>query len=179
MVALETPQAEIGWKADDFNLKGTDGNIHSLASVAGDNGLLIIFMCNHCPYVIRQLDDMVALANELKPLGVNVVGINANDTQAYPEDSFENMQKLAAEMHFPFPYLIDETQAIAKAYGAVCTPDFFGFAGDLTLQYRGRLGDAGNKNELFEAMQDIAQSGSTGRPQNPSVGCSIKWRAAA
>lgn len=185
MVALETPQAVIGSKAPDFNLPGTNGKHHSLASVMGPNGLLVVFMCNHCPYVQKQLDRMIKLADEMKALGVGMVGINANNADKYPEDSFENMQKLAQEKQFPFPYLYDETQKVALAYGAVCTPDFFGYNGQGELQYRGRLDSAWSgiipnpDRELYEAMEEVAKTGKTSKPQNPSIGCSIKWRKSA
>jgi peroxiredoxin len=185
MVALETPAASVGWKAEDFNLKGTDGNLHTLASVKGPKGVLVMFICNHCPYVQKQLGRMIEITNELKRDGIGVVGINSNDTAQYPEDSYPEMCKLATEMKFPFPYLIDESQAVARAYRAVCTPDFFGFNANLELQYRGRLDESWSlaikdpKRELLEAMREVATTGKTTRPQNPSVGCSIKWRRAA
>ncbi|MCI5050370.1 MAG: thioredoxin family protein [Rickettsiales bacterium] len=179
MVALQTPQAELGWQAADFNLEGVDINMYRLNDVAGSNGLLVMFICNHCPYVQRQLDTMVDVAHRLKEVGVGVVAINSNDTDAYPEDSFENMKQLAHDYAFPFPYLLDETQEVAKAYGAVCTPDFFGFNAALKLQYRGRIDrDGDDKSELLLAMQQIAEMGRTNLPQEPSVGCSIKWRVA-
>lgn len=184
MVALETPKAINGIKAPNFTLKGTDDALHSLASLKGEKGTVIMFICNHCPYVQKQLDRMVQLTHQLKPLGVSVIAINPNDAGHYPEDSFENMKKLAKEKNFPFPYLVDETQEIAKAYGAVCTPDFFGFDAGLALHYRGRLDQSWSgiienpKQELFEAMKDIAETGKTSQPQNPSVGCSIKWKRA-
>ncbi len=182
MAALETPRADIGWKAPDFHLPATDGSHYSLAQLSGPNGLLVAFICNHCPYVQKQLSRMIELATELKALGIGMVAINANDASAYPDDSFENMQKLATEQSFTFPYLYDESQAVAKAYGAVCTPDFFGFNGELTLQYRGRLDESwanvlpSAKQELLEAMREVAKDGLTTKLQNPSVGCSIKWK---
>ncbi len=182
MAALETPRALIGWSAPDFTLPATDGKTYSLKQLAGKNGLLIAFICNHCPYVQKQLDRMIALADELKALDIGMVAINANDADAYPDDSFENMQKLSQEKGFPFPYLYDESQGVARAYSAVCTPDFFGFNKSLTLQYRGRLDESWSqvisapKPELLNAMRDIALDGSTQQPQNPSVGCSIKWK---
>lgn len=182
MVALETPPASLGWRAEDFSLKGTDGQTYTLHSTAGPKGLLVVFMCNHCPYVQKQLERVIFEASELKKLGINTVAIMSNDIENYPDDSFENMQKLAQEMRFPFPYLLDETQQVARAYGAVCTPDFFGFNADLTLQYRGRLDESWSqmiaepKRELFEAMKEIAANGATDLPQRPSIGCSIKWK---
>lgn len=185
MVALETPAASIGWAAPDFILKATDGSCYSLRDVKGEKGVLVMFICNHCPYVQKQLERMVALAKDLQAIGVGVVAINANDAQTYPEDSFENMQILARDMVFTFPYLYDETQEVARAYGAVCTPDFFGLNAELTLQYRGRLDESWSsvvppsQRELFEAMKEVAESGKTSRLQNPSVGCSIKWKRGA
>ncbi len=182
MAALETPRADIGWHAADFALKGVDGNIHSLHELSGKNGTLIAFICNHCPYVQKQLDRMITLSRELAPLGVHLIAINSNDASQYPDDSFENMQKLAAEKAFPFHYLHDDKQAVATSYGAVCTPDFFGFNRALMLQYRGRLDEswsqiiASPKPELYLAMAEIAEKGATLQPQNPSVGCSIKWK---
>ncbi|MCF6325220.1 MAG: thioredoxin family protein [Gammaproteobacteria bacterium] len=182
MVSLETPLCEFGKSAIDFDLPGVDGQRWSLADCQGEKGLLVMFICNHCPYVIAIRERIVRDARELKSKGVNFVAIMSNDPSDYPEDSFENMQKVAAEFDFPFPYLLDETQAVARAYGAICTPDFFGYNGDLELQYRGRL-DASRKEcapqdarrELFEAMTLVAESGEGPHEQIPSMGCSIKW----
>lgn len=182
MVALETPKAVIGWKAPDFKLKGTDGRDYALADVKSANGLLLVFMCNHCPYVQKQLDRLVTLAAKLTDLGVGMAGISSNDAEQYPEDSYQNMQKLAANKKFPFPYLYDATQEVARAYGAVCTPDFYGFNGALEMQYRGRLDQSWSgvmenpRQELLMAMTEIATDGKTALPQNPSIGCSIKWK---
>ncbi len=183
MAATETPICDFGWKAPDFALKGVDGRTHRLADVAGENGTLVIFMCNHCPYVKAILDRIVRDAAELKALGVNTVAIMPNDTEAYPDDSFENMKALAEQKAFPFPYLIDETQEVARAYGAVCTPDFYGFDAGLGLQYRGRLDESKRetaspdvRRDLFEAMRQVAQTGKGPDSQIPSIGCSIKWR---
>lgn len=182
MAALETPNAQIGWKAKQFLLKGVDGKMHTLESSAGKNGLLVVFMCNHCPYVQKQIDRLIREATELKQYGVNTVAIMPNDTDAYPDDAFDKMQALAREKNFPFPYLLDETQEVAASYGAVCTPDIFGFNGKLELQYRGRLDESwalmkkDPQRELFEAMLEVAQTGKTTRTQYPSIGCSIKWR---
>lgn len=184
MVALETPKAIAGFAAPDFTLKGTDGQMHALGSLKGSKGTVVMFICNHCPYVQKQLSRMVELTRKLKPLGVHVIAINPNDAVQYPEDSFENMQKLAAEMKFPFPYLMDESQAVARAYGAICTPDIFGFDAALRLRYRGRLDQSWSgvlehpKEDLLEAMTQIAETGTTTQPQNPSIGCSIKWKRA-
>ncbi len=143
-----------------------------------------MFICNHCPYVKAVLDRIMRDARDLRPLGVNSVAIMANDPSDYPEDSFENMQRIAQELDFPFPYLLDESQAVAKAFGAVCTPDFFGYNGELELQYRGRLDASGREpgpadapRELYEAMRQIAETGRGPRDQTPSMGCSIKWKS--
>lgn len=182
MVRLETPVCEFGAPAVAFDLPGTDGKRWTLAQGAGERGLLVMFICNHCPYVKAVIDRIVRDTRELLPLGIKSIAIMSNDIADYPEDSFENMQKLARGLSFPFPYLLDETQEIAKAYGAVCTPDFFGYNADLKLQYRGRL-DASRKEaapdarrDLFEAMQQIARTGQGPRDQIPSMGCSIKWK---
>lgn len=185
MVSTETPICEFGQPAIDFSLPGTDGKIWTLEKCRGENGLLVMFICNHCPYVKAILDRLVRDTNELKQLGINSVAISANDVADYPEDSFDNMKLVAEQNGFSFPYLYDETQEVAQAYGAVCTPDFFGYNQDLTLQYRGRL-DASRKEaapadvrrDLFEAMQQVAQTGHGPEQQIPSMGCSIKWRAA-
>jgi len=185
MAALETPQAKIGWKAADFKLKATDGKTYSLADVKGANGLLVMFICNHCPYVKAIMDRLISDSAELQKQGIGVIAINANDTVNYPDDSFDNMKKLATEKNFPFPYAIDETQEVARAYGAVCTPDFFGFDKNLQLQYRGRLDESWSltipnpRRELLEAMKQIATAGKTDIPQYSSMGCSIKWKQAA
>lgn len=182
MAALQTPEAEIGMTAPEFNLKGTDGKIYSLNDIKGEKGLLIMFICNHCPYVKAILDKIIRDTKELKNYGINSIAIMSNSTSEYPEDSFENMQKLAKEKQLPFPYVIDETQQIAKAYRAVCTPDFFGFNRDLQLQYRGRLDSSGRENnpsaerDLFNAMMQISQLDRGPRVQKPSIGCSIKWK---
>ena len=182
MVRMETPVCDFGWPAPDFTLPGTDGLHHSLAGLNGENGLLVMFICNHCPYVKAIIDRIVRDARELKPLGIHSVAILANDATGYPEDSFDNMRRIASELDFPFPYLWDESQDVARRYGAVCTPDFFGFNARLELQYRGRL-DASRKEavpdarrDLFEAMREVALSGRGPREQIPSMGCSIKWK---
>ena len=185
MVSTQTPICEFGKPAIDFALPGTDGEIWTLDKCRGDKGLLVMFICNHCPYVQAVLDRLVRDTRDLKALDINAVAISANDVADYPEDSFDNMQRIAAENQFPFPYLYDESQNVAKAFGAVCTPDFFGYNQDLQLQYRGRL-DASRKEaaptdarrDLFEAMQQVALTGHGPAAQIPSMGCSIKWRAA-
>ena len=183
MVSTPTPVCDFGWPAPDFELPGTDGKRYSLQSARGEKGLLVMFICNHCPYVKAVLDRIVRDAGELKCHGINCIAIMSNDPGEYPEDSWDNMVKVARELNFPFPYVLDETQAVAKAYGAVCTPDFFGFNSKLELQYRGRL-DASRKEaaaadvrrDLFEAMKLVAQTGQGPREQIPSIGCSIKWK---
>jgi peroxiredoxin len=181
MVRTETPVCDFNQAAIDFNLKSVDGNYYNLDSLNGQNGLLVMFICNHCPYVKSIIHKIIRDTKELKDLGVNSVAIMSNDPGEYEEDSFENMQKIATKMNFPFPYLIDETQEVAKSYGAVCTPDFFGYNSDLGLQYRGRLDESRKetivdaKRDLFEAMKEVAISGNGPAKQIPSMGCSIKW----
>ena len=185
MVSLETPVCDFDLPAIDFSLPGTDGKIWTLDECRGENGLLVMFICNHCPYVKAILERLVRDTNELKQLGMNTVAIMSNDPADYQEDSFDNMQRVAQENDFSFPYLVDETQQTAQKYGAVCTPDFFGYNKDLQLQYRGRL-DASRKEaaapdarrDLFEAMKQVAETGRGPQQQIPSMGCSIKWRAA-
>lgn len=181
MPALTTPKADIGWKAPDFKLKGTDGKVYSLNDAKGKNGLVVMFICNHCPFVQAVADKIAADTKALAELGVNSIAIMSNDTENYPEDSFDNMKEFKKQHGFVFPYVIDEAQEVAKEYGAVCTPDFFGFDESLTLQYRGRLDASGmqrtqgGKRELYEAMKQIAETGHAPAVQNPSIGCSIKW----
>jgi peroxiredoxin len=182
MAALETPQATIGWSARPFSLKGVDGKTHALDDVKGERGLLVMFICNHCPFVKVVIDRIIRDTRELKEHGIGSVAIMSNDTVNYPEDSFDNMRRWAKEKAFPFPYLLDATQEVARAYGAVCTPDFFGFDANLRLQYRGRIDAATPSNpapnarrELFEAMLQVAQTGKAPQQQHPSIGCSIKW----
>lgn len=183
MVSLETPVCEFGKPAIDFNLLGVDGKHWTLQDCRGENGLLVMFICNHCPYVKAVQHRIVRDALELKTLGINSVAIMSNNPLEYPEDSFANMQLIAKQWSFPFPYLIDETQDIAKHYEAVCTPDFFGFNKDLQLQYRGRLDASrketapeGSRRDLFEAMKLVAETGHGPKEQIPSMGCSIKWK---
>lgn len=183
-MALNTPVCDFGWPADDFELPDTDGAPHSLATLRGPSGLLLMFICNHCPYVQAVIDRICDDARELRTIGIGVAAIMSNDPTEYPEDSFANMQRVAREGNFPFPYLYDETQAVARAYGAVCTPDFFGFNRQLQLQYRGRLDASGRqaappgaRRELVEAMRMIAETGRGPSEQVASIGCSIKWRA--
>ncbi len=183
MASLETPICDFGWKAVDFDLSGVDGKRHSLASARGKNGLLVMFICNHCPYVKAIRDRIIRDVKELAEHGIGSIAIMSNDPADYPEDSFDNMAKIAREYDYPFPYVWDETQAVAKSYGAVCTPDFFGFNDQLELQYRGRLdasrkeaGPADLPRDLFEAMLQVAKTGHGPKDQIPSMGCSIKWR---
>lgn len=182
MAALETPDVITGWNAAPFALKGTDGKTHTLEQVKGPRGLLVMFICNHCPYVKAVIERVVHDVKELSAVGIGAVAIMSNDVKSYPADSFENMQIFAKDKGFTFPYLIDETQQVARAYSAVCTPDFFGFNAKLELQYRGRLDESWNmtiaepNRELLKAMKEIAEKGSTCSPQFPSLGCSIKWK---
>ena len=183
MASLETPVCDFDWKAVDFDLPGVDGKRYNLVSAQGQNGLLVMFICNHCPYVKAIRDRIIRDVKELAEYGIGSIAVMSNDPADYPEDSFDNMTRIAREYAYPFPYVWDETQAIAKAYGAVCTPDFFGFNNQLALQYRGRL-DASRKaagpidlrRDLFEAMVQVAQTGHGPQEQIPGMGCSIKWR---
>ncbi|HWK66244.1 MAG TPA: thioredoxin family protein [Rhizobiaceae bacterium] len=177
------PVCDFGWPAVDAVLPGVDGRRRSIFEQAGPNGLVVAFICNHCPYVRAVISRIVRDANDLKAHGVGFVAISSNDATAYPEDSFDNMKVFAEANQFTYPYLYDEDQAIARAYRAACTPDFFGFNGKLTLQYRGRLdasrketGPNDLKRDLFEAMKLVASSGEGPRDQIASIGCSIKWK---
>ena len=179
---LQTPICEFGQKAHDFELKSTENKNLSLSDIKGENGTLIMFISNHCPYVKAITKDMVDDCNELKKIGINSVAICANDPINYPEDSFENMILFSKKHQFPFPYLVDETQNIAKTYDAVCTPDFFGYNKNLELQYRGRMRELKNlvpvrdgESDLLNAMKQIAATGKGPKNQIPSAGCSIKW----
>ena len=183
MVALNPPLCDFGQAAIPFDLPGIDGRQHTLESCRGPNGLLVMFICNHCPYVKAIIDRLLRDCRAMATLGVGSVAIMSNDVAVYPEDAPKNMQRWSEELHFPFPYLYDESQSVARAYGAVCTPDFFGYNADLQLQYRGRLDASGRapaaadvRRELFEAMQEIARSGQGPREQLASIGCSIKWK---
>jgi peroxiredoxin len=179
------PVCDFGWSAPGFTLPATDGRTYSLQDIAGPNGTLVMFICNHCPYVLAVLDRILRDARELQPLGIGVAAICSNDAVTHPDDSFVNMKKLAEAHDFPFPYLHDESQDVARAWGAACTPDFFGLSAKGTLQYRGRLDASGARpaapdarRELFGAMKLIAATGEGPREQTPSMGCSIKWKAA-
>lgn len=184
-MAAQAPVCDFGWKAVDFDLPGVDGRRYDIAAARGPKGLLVVFISNHCPYVKAIRTRLVRDCGELVQHGIGTIAINSNDPTDYPEDSFDNMKRVAAEYAFPFPYAFDETQEVARAYGAVCTPDFFGFNAALELQYRGRL-DASRRDpvpdarrELVEAMVEVARSGRGPAEQIPSIGCSIKWKRAA
>ena len=186
MVSLETPICEFGTPAIDFSLPGVDGKTWTLQNSRGENGLLVMFICNHCPYVKAVRERIVRDTKELLEYGINSVAIMSNDTSQYEEDSFENMKLIAKEFDFPFPYVLDETQTVAKAYGAVCTPDFFGYNGKFELQYRGRLDESRTETapvdvqrDLFEAMVEITKTGKGPKEQIASIGCSIKWKEAS
>jgi len=183
MVSLETPVCDFGKAAIGFSLPGIDNKPWTLEECRGPQGLLVMFICNHCPYVKAIRERLVRDTRELHGIGIHSVAIMSNNPSLYKEDSFENMQAVAREYDFPFPYLLDESQSIARSYGAVCTPDFFGYNKDMQLQYRGRL-DASRKEaapadarrDLFEAMRMVAETGQGPREQIPGIGCSIKWR---
>src|SRR5210317_357726 len=184
MVSLTTRVCVFGTKAIEFCLPGVDQQNWTLEKCRGEHGLLVMFISNHCPYVKAIRNKLVRDTRQLMTLGINSVAIMPNDTVSYPEDSFENMLRISNEFNFPFPYLLDETQEVARAYGAVCTPDFFGYNANMELQYRGRLDAAGPKSdddtqvrELFEAMKQVAETGRGPEQQIPSMGCSIKWRS--
>lgn len=185
-MAAVPPICDFGWKAVDATLPGTDGRAHSLFEHAGENGLVVAFICNHCPYVKAVVARMVRDAQDLAKKGIGFVAVCANDADAYPADSFDKMKVFAEENGFTFPYLHDADQSLARAYDAVCTPDFFGFNKDMELQYRGRIdasrkeaGPADLKRDLYDAMAMVAETGEGPRDQIASMGCSIKWKDAA
>lgn len=184
-MAATPPVCDFGARAPHFMLPDTDGQIYSLDDCRGPNGTVVMFLCNHCPYVVAVAGRLAAEADALRDLGIGVVAICSNDAEAYPEDSFERMGDFARSHGFPFPYLHDASQRVARAYGAVCTPEFFGYDTGLCLQYRGRLDDGGprgaapTRRELLEAMRLVAETGQGPEAQTPSMGCSIKWRAPA
>ena len=182
MASLSPPVCDFGRPAIDFDLTGVDGQRHSLASARGPRGLLVMFICNHCPYVKAVIHRIVRDTRELATLGVGSIAIMSNDPIDYPEDSWTNMVQIARDLEFPFPYVLDQSQAVARAYGAVCTPDFFGYNAQLQLQYRGRLDESrketapeGVRRDLFEAMRQVGSSGQGPAQQMPGIGCSIKW----
>jgi peroxiredoxin len=184
MASINPPLCDFGWKAPDFKLPGVDGKIWSLESAKGEKGLLVMFICNHCPYVKAIRPRLVEAVRELQVFGINAIAIQSNDVVNYPDDNFQRMQEVSAEFGFTFPYVLDETQEVAKAYDAVCTPDFFGFNSKLELQYRSRFDESrketapeGVRRDLFAAMKQIAQTGHGPREQIASIGCSIKWKA--
>ena len=182
MALTKTPICDFGKKADNFELKSIDNKIISLNDVKGENGTLIMFICNHCPYVLAVINNIVEDCKKLENDGIKSIAIMSNDPKRYEEDSFDNMVKFSKNHNFNFPYVIDETQKVAKTYGAVCTPDFFGYNKDLELQYRGRIRELKNlkpidngESELNKAMKMIAKSNKGPEEQFPSMGCSIKW----
>jgi peroxiredoxin len=182
MPTLTTPAGQLGWKAAPFDLPGVDGRRHTLESARGPNGLVVMFICNHCPYVQAVIDKIVRDTRDLAAQGVGSIAISSNDAVAYPEDSFEKMKTFAARHGLAIPYCYDESQDVARAYDAVCTPEFFGFDSALELGYRGRLDASGRSaapdaaRELYEAMVQIAKTGRGPAEQKASIGCSIKWR---
>ncbi len=178
MPATPTPVCDFGWKAPAFHLPATDGRSYRLQDIAGPKGTLIMFICNHCPYVLRALDHILRDARALQDAGIGVAAICSNDPVAYPADSFDKMREMAEAKDFPFPYLHDADQAVARAWDAACTPDFFGLNAEGALQYRGRLESPEGARELHDAMLQIARTGEGPREQTPSIGCSIKWHAA-
>ena len=185
MVSLQPPLCDFGWKTPEFNLRGIDGKRYTPENICGKNGLLVMFICNHCPYVKSIRERIVRDTRELLQHGINSIAVMSNDPTEYEEDSLENMRKIAEQYSYPFPYVWDETQQTAKDYGAVCTPDFFGFNAKLELQYRGRL-DASRKDtvldaprDLFNAMLQVARTGHGPLEQIASMGCSIKWKKEA
>lgn len=185
-MAATPPVCEFGWRAREAVLPGVDDGIHSLLGQAGPKGLVIAFICNHCPYVKAVIRRIVRDANDLSAAGIGFVAVSSNDAIAYPEDSFPNMRAFAADHGFTFPYLYDADQRVARAYGAACTPDFFGFNARMELQYRGRLdasrreeGPADLRRDLYEAMLQVAATGEGPRDQVASIGCSIKWKESA
>lgn len=184
MASTLTPECAFEWLAPMFDLLGVDGHRYTLMDTRGSNGLLVMFICNHCPYVKAVLHRIIRDCLELKSYGINAVAIMSNDPTDYPEDSWQSMKDIAKALNFPFPYLLDEKQETARAYGAVCTPDFFGFNARLELQYRGRLDESLKETsapdaprELFNAMVRVATTGKGPNIQIPSIGCSIKWRS--
>ena len=182
MTLTKTPICDFGKKAENFELKSTENKIVTLNDAKGQNGTLIMFICNHCPYVKAVIEDIINDCKALEKEGIRSVAIMSNDTENYPEDSFDNMIKFAKNNKFNFPYLIDKTQETAKKYDAVCTPDFFGYNKNLELQYRGRIRELkdlkpvrSSESDLLKAMKMVAKTGKGPEEQIPSMGCSIKW----
>tara|TARA_B100000686_G_scaffold202577_1_gene209527 strand:+ start:39 stop:593 length:555 start_codon:yes stop_codon:yes gene_type:complete len=183
MALTKTPICDFGKKAENFKLNSTDKKIISLDDIKGKNGTLIMFICNHCPYVKAVIEDIVQDCKKLEAFGIKSAAICSNDVKNYPEDSFENMIKFAQNHNFNFPYLFDESQEIAKSYGAVCTPDFFGYNKNLELQYRGRIKElkdlkpvSNGDSDLYKSMKQIAETTNGPKNQIPSMGCNIKWK---
>ena len=183
MALTKTPICDFGKKAENFELNSTENKIISLNEIKGENGTLIMFICNHCPYVKAVIKEIVEDCKKLSSLGVKAIAISSNDVKNYPEDSFDNMIKFSRDHNFNFPYLFDETQEIAKNYGAVCTPDFFGYNNNLGLQYRGRIKElkdlkpvSNGDSDLYKAMKQIAETSNGPKNQIPSMGCNIKWK---
>ena len=181
-MSASSPICNFGEKSYDFSLQSTDGNLINLSDIKGQRGFLLMFICNHCPYVQAIINFLVNDVKYLEKIGIKSAAIMSNDTKSYPEDSFENMKKFAKENNFSFPYLYDEDQKVAKKYSAVCTPDFFGYNNNSELQYRGRILDAkkikpihSGDTELRKAMKLITETGKGPQKQIPSMGCSIKW----
>jgi peroxiredoxin len=187
MALTTAPAPQFGAKPKDFSLKGIDGKTYTLKDVAGKKGTLVMFICNHCPFVKAIADRLAADMKVLQAKGIGVIAIMSNDTVTHPEDSFENMKKFSSQHGFTFPYVIDETQQTAKNYGAVCTPDFFGYNAAGELQFRGRLDEVNpstpakptTKKELLDAMIQIAETGKGPDNQKPPIGCNIKWKSAS
>ena len=182
MVLTKTPICNFGEKPHSFSLKGVDEKIYKLEDCLGKNGTIIMFICNHCPYVKAIIKNIVEDTNKLKELEIKAIAIMSNDTINYPEDSFEKMKEFSKLNNFNFPYVIDASQEIAKKYGAVCTPDFFGYNGNQELQYRGRMRELkelrpvnSGDSDLYKAMKQISETGKGPDDQIPSMGCNIKW----
>ena len=182
MVLTKTPICNFGEKPHSFSLKGVDEKIYKLEDCLGKNGTIIMFICNHCPYVKAIIKNIVEDTNKLKELNIKAVAIMSNDTINYPEDSFEKMKEFSELNNLNFPYVIDTSQEIAKKYGAVCTPDFFGYNGNQELQYRGRMRELkelrpvnSGDSDLYKAMKQISETGKGPDNQIPSMGCNIKW----
>jgi len=182
MVLANANICDFGWKARDFALKGVDGKTYSLTDVRGPKGTLVAFICNHCPYVRAVIGRLAEEAKALRSIGIGSIAVMSNDTESYPDDSFDNMKVFARRHGFTFPYVIDETQEVARVYGAQCTPDFFGFNALDELQYRGRLDASrmtllqGVRRDLYDAMKQVAETGRGPAEQSASMGCSIKWK---